>query len=380
MKKKITALLTVMLMLFLTACGSSKENASYDYAAAGRMMEDAEAPVYEKSAVDFSYGDDYEAEESAISEGDEAPEEVGEGEGAGQKKNSRKLITTVNISSESDDVEAFAKRIEDKVTFLGGYIESSNIYADNDRYGSNSKSADIRARVPADQLETFLKDVEGNSNITSRSTSTEDVTLSYADTEAHERALELEQKSLERMMEMAETVEDIMAIQTQLTDVRYRLDSIRSQLRTYDNDITYSTVYISITETTKFTVTEEETLLDRIKNGFTENLIDVMDAVTEFIVWFITHIPALVLFAVIVLVIILVIKRIASAGKRKKTAPPKKGPAPQMNAKPVNKAENKAENKPENKAENKAENKPENKPENTPAEEGKKEDKADNEK
>ena len=349
MKKEMSAILIVMMVLSLTACGSSKESEAYDSGAVNRSFaaEEAAAPMAEDAAADFSYDESYEAEGSAKSAGGEAPEEVGEGEGTGQNNSSRKLITTVNISAESDNVEALAKRIEDKVGFLGGYIESSNIYADNDRYGSNSKSADIKARVPADQLDTFLKDVEGNSNITSRSTNTEDITLSYADTEAHERALTLEQQSLEKMMGMAETVEDIMAIQSQLTDVRYRLDSIRSQLRTYDNDITYSTVYISITETKKFTVTEEETVFDRIKNGFVDNLLDVMDAVAEFLIWFITHIPSLILFAVILIVIIFVIRRISSAGKRKKNTKIKAGqPAPQKNT------EVKSEIRPDEKKEN----------------------------
>ncbi len=330
MKKSISILTIALLMLSLTACGSSSSSskeAAYDAGAANRMAdtvaEPAAAMEYE-DAMDFDYAESYEAEGAAGEAISDAPEELGEAEGAGQKKSSRKLITTVNISAESDDVETLAKRITDKVEFLGGYIESSNVYSDNNRYGSKSKSADIRARVPADKLDTFLQDVDGNSNITSHSTNTEDVTLSYADTEAHERALVLEQQSLERMMEKAENMEDIMAIQSQLTDVRYRLDSIRSQLRTYDNDITYSTVYLSLTETEEFTVTEEETVWDRIKNGFVDNLLDVMDAVSEFLIWFITHIPAIVLFAVIIIVLIFAIKRISTAGRRKKTVPVKR--------------------------------------------------------
>ncbi len=320
MKKQLTLVFTFILMLALTACGGSQSSS----ADSGRMEKKMAAPMdadagaayngdYE--SADFSY-DEAVPEEAVESDGAEAPEEVGEGDSAG-KGNSRKLITTVNIEAETADVEALANRIEQKVTALGGYIESSNVYS-NSRYdGDISKSASITARVPADGLDSFLNDVDGNANITGRSTNTEDVTLHYADTEAHERALTLEQQSLEKMMSMAETVEDVMAIQSQLTDVRYRLDSIRSQLRTYDNDINYSTVHLSIMETEKFTVTEKESVLDRIKNGFVDNLLEVMDAIAEFLIWFITHIPAIIVFIVIVFAIVMIVRGLILAGKGK---------------------------------------------------------------
>lgn len=325
MKKGLLIFLISGLVISAAGCGSSKRSEeSGDYAAAG-----AAAPVAKSANYDFVMDNDAAfAEEAEYSSAMEAaPEaeapEIGEAEAeSGKPRSKRKLITTVNISTETDDVEAFADSIEKKVNSLGGYIESSNIYSDRDYYGNKkTKSADITARIPADNLEDFLSAVDGNSNITSRSRNTEDVTLQYADTEAHERALSLEQKSLEEMMLKAETIDDIMAIQTQLTDVRYRLDSIRSQIRTYDNNISYSTVYLNITETKEFTVTKEETVWERISKGFVDNLMDVMDAAAEFLIWFITHIPALLIAGAIIFAIIMLIRAIAgSAGKKKKAA------------------------------------------------------------
>lgn len=318
-KLKLFTLLTAGVLL-LSACGSSK-NADRDTYAESAPMAAKSAGTINYAAADMedaAVGDFYEEEsydEGSGNSGSTGAEEVTEN---GAAKNSRKLITTVNISTETDDVEGFAARIENKVNSLGGYLESSNVYTDKNYYGNDPvKAASITARVPSAKLEEFLNDVESNSNITSKSRNTDDVTLEYTDTEAHERALTLERDSLERMMEKAETVEDIMAIQSQLTDVRYRLDSIHSQLRTYDNKIDYSTVYLNVEETKKFTVTKEETAWDRIKNGFTDNLIDVMDGISEFIIWFLTHIPSIVIFGLFVFGIIMLIKAIALSHKKK---------------------------------------------------------------
>ncbi len=323
MKKGLLFLFITVFVLSAAGCGSSKRSDNAD--AGGAYMAES-APAAAKSAaydsVNFGgyedaeeAGDYYEEGDSGTGE-DAGPESVNEGDAA---KSNRKLITTVNISTETDDVEGFADRIEKKVNALGGYLESSNVYSDQDYYGNkNTKSADITARIPANRLEDFLNDVDGNSNITSRNRSTEDVTLQYTDTEAHERALTLEQQSLEDMLMKAETIDDIMAIQSRLTDVRYRLDSIRSQLRTYDNNVNYSTVYLNVRETKEFTVTKEETVWERISKGFVDNLLDVMDAIAEFLIWFITHIPSLLVFGAVVFAIVFIIKLIIVSNKKDK--------------------------------------------------------------
>ena len=62
--------------------------------------------------------------------------------------------------------------------------------------------------------------------MTRKSESTEDVTLQYVDLQSHKKALLAEQESLLSMMEQAESIEDIIAINEQLTDVRYQIESM----------------------------------------------------------------------------------------------------------------------------------------------------------
>lgn len=324
MRKKIY-ILAILLSVVLAGCGSPRSAASADSGAYVSKSKGAEGFGYAAEApapAADTAAEDYYEEAAEAPESEAGGENVvlNEGEAGNSVKSSRKLITTADISTETDDVEVFVSNTEKKIEALGGYVESSSIYNSSDYYRDSYKSADITARVPSDKFKEFMNDVEGSSNVTSRSINTRDVTLEYTDTEAQERALSAEQKSLENMMAHAETMEDIIAIQSQLTDVRYRLDSIRSQLRVYDNDISYSKVYISVTETSEFTVTEEETAWDRIRNGFVDNLLSVMEAVTEFVIWILTHIPVLVLLGIIILVLIIVIRRIIKADNKRRAA------------------------------------------------------------
>ena len=60
------------------------------------------------------------------------------------------------------------------------------------------------------------------------------------------KELETEQQRLLELLETAESLDDILTIESRLTEVQYELDSKESQLRTYDNQIDYSTVYLDL--------------------------------------------------------------------------------------------------------------------------------------
>ena len=70
---------------------------------------------------------------------------------------------------------------------------------------------------------------------------------------AGKKALETEQDRLLELMEQAETTEDLLAIESRLTDVRYQLESAASQLKLYDSLVSYSTVYLTVEEVQKLT-------------------------------------------------------------------------------------------------------------------------------
>ena len=48
------------------------------------------------------------------------------------------------------------------------------------------------------------------------------------------------------MLSIAETVEDMLSIQRELTEVQYELDSLTGTLRYYDNQVNYSTVSLTV--------------------------------------------------------------------------------------------------------------------------------------
>ena len=92
-----------------------------------------------------------------------------------------------------------------------------------------------QARIPADRLDRFVETVESAGNVTSKQEQVTDVTLQYSDTESRKKSLEIEQERLWALLEKAESLDAVVALEARLSEIRYELESYTSQLRPYDN-------------------------------------------------------------------------------------------------------------------------------------------------
>ena len=60
------------------------------------------------------------------------------------------------------------------------------------------------------------------------------------------KSLEIEQERLWALLEKADSLDAVVALEARLSEIRYELESYTSQLRLYDNQVDYSTVSIYI--------------------------------------------------------------------------------------------------------------------------------------
>lgn len=296
----LSALLVLLLLLSLTACGAS-------------------APTQENAAADKYY--------DAPAEG--APEfgrtETGSASATALPAD-RKLIRTIRMDAETEDLTALLDSLTARIAELGGYVETKEQYNGSAYSGYRRRNLSVTVRIPADKADEFVAQVGKNANVVSSSETVEDVTLQYVDTESQVKALETEQERLMELLAQAESLDDILLIEGRLTDVRYELERYASYLRTLENQISYATVYIDITEVTEYTpvVEEEPTAWERIVRGFGRSIRNIGKGVKEFFIGIIIISPYLVILGLIIAIPLLIVFRGRGKKKRKQTPPPEK--------------------------------------------------------
>lgn len=236
-------------------------------------------------------------------------------------QSSRKLIRTVNMNLETQDFDGLMKNISDAVASVHGYIEQSDISGNSlSSTGDRSKRySNITARIPADQLDQFLTQISNQGNVTYKSENVQDVTLQYTDITSRKKTLQTEQERLWALLEKADSVDSIIALESRLSEVRYQLESLESQLRTLDNQIVYSTVSLSIQEVQVLTATEPDTILVRIQKGLSHSINELATFSVDLFVWFVSSLPILIIFAIFVLIVILILKKIRKKSRNRKT-------------------------------------------------------------
>lgn len=302
--------------LLLSGCGSSSAN--YDGAyATNTAAYDSKAAVEEANYDDYEMADyDYGYDESGSTSGaDVSTPSV--------MDTSRKLITTANLTVETKEFDSMVSDIENYVKANGGYLESINIY-NGSRYDGRvvERNANLTVRIPADKLDGFLTEVGNAGNITDRSQSVEDITLGYVDMQAHKETLQGEEERLLELLKNSERVEDMIVLEDKLASVRYQIESMESQLRTYDNKVNYSTVYMNINEVVDYTpvVYEEPSLGERMKEGFNDTIDDIKEWCEDFAVWFVSNIIYLIIWGLIIFAIVKWILYMASDNRAAKKA------------------------------------------------------------
>ena len=296
MKKILSLLLCAALLLGLTACGgSSKTEVMYSAGAMAEQAAPMEAPMAADNAVSLKGSN---AGSTALPEG-------------------RKWIITIDMNVETDDLELLMADLDQKINALGGYVEDQNIHNGSNYASRRYRNANLTIRIPDENVDQFTSEVSGLANVVSQNLRREDISLKYVATSSRVTALETEEARLLELLAEADNMTDLLEIEARLTDVRYELENYASQLRLYDNQIDYATIYLNISEVQEYTPVEEPTFFERIKTTFSDALEGLGNGIVNITVFLVGNSPDILTFGIIALVVFKLRKRRGEAPSRK---------------------------------------------------------------
>ena len=197
-------------------------------------------------------------------------------------KKDKKLILTGNLDLETQNINDILSKLLSNVDKCGGYIQRSSTFT----RGNDTRVYEATIRIPADQYQSFLNDAQGLGNVVSYSQEVKDITDSYTDIEARLNSLKAQEQKVLEFYKSANTIEDLMAVEERLSQIRYEIEYYENTIKNYDLLVAYSTLHVTIQETKVYTPTSTgffTRLANSFKNGFTNFIDNIGDFIIELV-------------------------------------------------------------------------------------------------
>lgn len=279
----------MVLLIFgcLTGCSSSTSVdaiGSSNYSASDGAMK---ASYMEESVSYTDYDSEYSSNEADI------------------VKNTMMIVRNASLSLDVKNLEEFDEDLHSKVEGFDGYFEDATVNDYSSSY-STDRYAYYTVRLPQEKLDEFLNIIDGTSTITSKSVTSEDVSLEYVDINAHIDALENEKDNLLRLLDQSENVSDIIEIEDRLSNVQYQLDSVNGQKRLLEGRVSYSTININVHEERNV----ENPIAMAFEINFAEEIISGIENAVSVFVGILTSIPVIIIITAFVLLFIWIVRKI----------------------------------------------------------------------
>ena len=303
MKRKLAVLLAALCLTALAAgCGASS----------GASSGEAGGGVAPSEWLSTDYGDgmmgmdsDMAYEESARAESQILPEKDG-GDGS-------KLIYTAEMNLETTAFDDASKALSALVEELGGWTQSSSVHYG----GSGYRYGNYTVRIPQEKFSAFIARAGELCHVIYTSSNVQDVSEMYYDTAGRLETQKTKLERLQALLAKAENMEDIIAIESAISDTESQIEALSGELKHYDSQVDYSTVTLSLDEVYQLSNVEQPAtgFLSRLAGALSSGARGFADFVQSFLVmlayaWVWVVLAALALIAAVWL-------------RRKRKAPPK---------------------------------------------------------
>ena len=328
MKRKLTLTLAILTIcsLLLASCGSMTEaqnsSASYDkvYRDDTEMemydyvMEEASTEAPSSVLYSTSTSADYKSKENGFATG------TANSASGALVETYRKIIYKSNYDIQTKDYPASVAALKSLCTKYEAYFESANTYGNE----STQRSSNYVIRVPVKNYSAFTAETGNIGVIVSTSEYNEDITDRYYDTEARLESARLREERVLKILENADKLDDVLALERELSDIRYEIESLTGSLRKYDSLVSYSTVNLSIREVKSIVTPPEKVLTfgERVSVAFNRGLENVKNDFENFVVDLSYNFIGVIIWIIIIIVIIIIVISIKKKFKKKNTPKP----------------------------------------------------------
>ena len=152
----------------------------------------------------------------------------------------RMVIFTAKLRLEVEDVDLAVYEIRLIAMDCGGFVSGMST--------SKSEWGVMTLRVPQDEFYGVIDEVEALGEVEERELKGEDITETYVDLEAQLVNLEREEERLVEILDIARNVEEVLKVESQLSRVRGKIESITGEMKYLDGRVELATITVTFRE------------------------------------------------------------------------------------------------------------------------------------
>jgi len=163
---------------------------------------------------------------------------------------------------------------------------------------NNSRhTASMQLRVPQERLESVLEELTKLGTIKNRSITAEDVGQQLVDFQARLTNLRATETNLQKIMDRAGSVKDILSVAKELSNVRQSIEQIDAQSKSLQNQVAYSAIALNLEAAVSSSSANLGTQIQETWKQSTHSFGELTFSLLQLGIWLMVYSPYFVLLA-----------------------------------------------------------------------------------
>lgn len=210
----------------------------------------------------------------------------------------KKEIRNGNLSLKVEKIDEATDKIEVIAKNQNGEVFSTNFH----EAIKGQKSGYIIIKVPIEKFEITIDQIKSvATQITSESTTGQNVTEQYSDLKIRLKNKEAEEQSFIKILDQAVKVEDVLAVTRELSRVRSEIEQLQGQINFMDSQTDLATITVDLSEDIEIAPIQNDWRpWQVVKKSFSDLISNTQDFVDGIIRFIIIGIPSLIPFLILI--------------------------------------------------------------------------------
>lgn len=228
---------------------------------------------------------------------------------AGETAQGVKIIRTANFTLNTMQFEQDLEALKTLADSYRGWVEYASVSGDKTR--GEMRYANLTLRIPTESLENFKGGILTIGRVTDSYETATDVSESYSDTQMRLKTQKDKMERLRALMNTTGELADLLAVENEIANTQYQIDSYESSLRGIDSRASFTSIQVYLREETAKDAAAIKTLTlgERILQGLAATWEAVVEFAQDLAVFLAMVLPVVIPLALVIYLVVKAHKR-----------------------------------------------------------------------